>query len=81
MSQLTEFETFSVFKPGDYNLAPLDTLLGQVVAWSTRWRRCASQQRPRLTDRHHPARSPRNAPPTPPRRVQRSRRQARRFFS
>jgi hypothetical protein len=23
-----------VFKPGDYNLAALDTLLDQVVAWS-----------------------------------------------
>jgi len=24
-----------VFRPGDYNLAALDTLLDQVVAWST----------------------------------------------
>ena len=35
LSMLTEFENFSVFKPGDYNLAALDTLLDQVVAWST----------------------------------------------
>jgi NAD(P)H-dependent FMN reductase len=34
LSLLTEFENFSVFKPGDYNLAALDTLLDQVVAWS-----------------------------------------------
>ena len=35
LSLLTEFENFSVFKPGDYNLAALNTLLDQVVAWST----------------------------------------------
>jgi NAD(P)H-dependent FMN reductase len=35
LSLLTEFENFTVFKPGDYNLAALDTLLDQVVAWST----------------------------------------------
>ena len=35
LSLLTEFENFSVFKPGDHNLAALDTLLDQVVAWST----------------------------------------------
>jgi NAD(P)H-dependent FMN reductase len=34
LSLLTEFENFSVFKPGDYNRAALDTLLDQVVAWS-----------------------------------------------
>jgi NAD(P)H-dependent FMN reductase len=34
LSLLTEFENFSVFKPSDYNLAALDTLLDQVVAWS-----------------------------------------------
>jgi NAD(P)H-dependent FMN reductase len=34
LSLLTEFENFSVFKPGDYNTASLDTLLDQVVAWS-----------------------------------------------
>jgi NAD(P)H-dependent FMN reductase len=34
LSLLTEFENFSVFKPNDYNLAALDTLLDQVVAWS-----------------------------------------------
>ena len=35
LSLLTEFENFSVFEPGDYNVAALDTLLDQVVAWST----------------------------------------------
>jgi NAD(P)H-dependent FMN reductase len=35
ISMLTEFENFSVFKPGDFNRAALDTLLDQVVAWST----------------------------------------------
>jgi NAD(P)H-dependent FMN reductase len=35
LSLLTEFENFSVFKPGDYNRAALDTLLDQVIAWST----------------------------------------------
>jgi NAD(P)H-dependent FMN reductase len=34
LSLLTEFENFSVFKPGDYNRAALDILLDQVVAWS-----------------------------------------------
>jgi NAD(P)H-dependent FMN reductase len=34
-SLLTEFENFSVFKPGDYNRAALDTMLGQVISWST----------------------------------------------
>jgi NAD(P)H-dependent FMN reductase len=34
LSLLTEFENFSVFKPGDYNHAALDILLDQVVAWS-----------------------------------------------
>ncbi len=35
LSLLTEFESYTVFKPGDYNAAWLDTLLDQVVAWST----------------------------------------------
>jgi NAD(P)H-dependent FMN reductase len=34
LSLITEFENFSVFKPGDYNLTALDTMLDQVVAWS-----------------------------------------------
>lgn len=34
LSLLTEFENYSVFKPGDYNLPALDTLLDQLVAWS-----------------------------------------------
>ena len=35
LSLLTEFENFSVFKPSDYNKAALNTLLDQVIAWST----------------------------------------------
>ncbi|SFO50221.1 NAD(P)H-dependent FMN reductase [Pseudonocardia ammonioxydans] len=35
LSLVTEFEDFTVFRPGEYNLPNLDTLLGQVVAWST----------------------------------------------
>ncbi|GAA3042914.1 NAD(P)H-dependent FMN reductase [Actinokineospora globicatena] len=35
LSLMTEFENFSVFKPGDYNVPALTTLLDQVVAWST----------------------------------------------
>ena len=35
LSLLTEFENFTIFKPGDYNAAALDTLLDQVLAWST----------------------------------------------
>ena len=34
LSVITEFENFSTFKPGDYNVAALNTLLDQVVAWS-----------------------------------------------
>ncbi|GAB3009065.1 hypothetical protein GCM10023080_088990 [Streptomyces pseudoechinosporeus] len=35
LSLMTEFENFSVLKPGDHNVQALDTLLDQVVAWST----------------------------------------------
>jgi NAD(P)H-dependent FMN reductase len=35
LSLITEFEDFSVFRPGDYNLDALTTMLDQVVAWST----------------------------------------------
>jgi NAD(P)H-dependent FMN reductase len=35
LSLLTEFENFSVFKPGDFNVAALDKCVDQVVAWST----------------------------------------------
>jgi NAD(P)H-dependent FMN reductase len=35
LSLITEFEQFSVFKPGDYNLPALNTMLDQIVAWST----------------------------------------------
>jgi NAD(P)H-dependent FMN reductase len=34
LSLITEFENFSVFKPGDYNLDALTVLLDQVIAWS-----------------------------------------------
>ena len=34
LSLITEFENFSVFKPNDYNVAALETLLDQVIAWS-----------------------------------------------
>ncbi|MGW8886294.1 NADPH-dependent FMN reductase [Streptomyces sp. NPDC055749] len=34
LSMITEFENFSVFKPGDYNLQALDTMLDQVIVWS-----------------------------------------------
>ena len=35
LSLITEFENYSVFKPGDYNLGALNTLFDQVIAWST----------------------------------------------
>jgi NAD(P)H-dependent FMN reductase len=35
LSLITEFENFSTFKPGDYNLDALTVLLDQVIAWST----------------------------------------------
>jgi NAD(P)H-dependent FMN reductase len=35
LSLRTEFDNLAIFKPGDYNLAALDTLLDQVIAWST----------------------------------------------
>jgi NAD(P)H-dependent FMN reductase len=34
LSLITEFEYFSVFKPGEYNVGALDTLLDEVIAWS-----------------------------------------------
>jgi len=34
LSLITEFENFSVFKPGDYNIEALNVLLDQVIAWS-----------------------------------------------
>jgi NAD(P)H-dependent FMN reductase len=34
LSLITEFENFSVLKPGDHNVAGLTTLLDQVIAWS-----------------------------------------------
>jgi NAD(P)H-dependent FMN reductase len=35
LSLRTDFENYTVFKPGDHNAAALGTLLDQVVAWST----------------------------------------------
>jgi NAD(P)H-dependent FMN reductase len=35
LSLMTDFENFSVFKPGDYSAAALGTLLDQVITWST----------------------------------------------
>src|SRR5580700_9665541 len=35
LSLLTEFENFSVLKQSDYSQASLNTLLDQVIAWST----------------------------------------------
>jgi len=35
LSLIIGFENFSVFKPGDYNLPALNTMLDQVVDWST----------------------------------------------
>jgi NAD(P)H-dependent FMN reductase len=34
LSMFTEFENFTVLKPGEFNRAALDTLLDQVIAWS-----------------------------------------------
>src|ERR1700734_92579 len=34
LSLITDFENFSVFKPGDYSVAALHTMLDQVIAWS-----------------------------------------------
>lgn len=34
LSLITEFENFSVFRPGEYNISALNLLLDQVVAWS-----------------------------------------------
>ncbi|HMD93699.1 MAG TPA: NAD(P)H-dependent oxidoreductase [Trebonia sp.] len=34
LSLATDFENYTVFKPGDYQVAALTTLLDQVVAWS-----------------------------------------------
>jgi NAD(P)H-dependent FMN reductase len=33
LSMVTEFEDFSVFKPGDYNVGALQTLLDEVIGW------------------------------------------------
>lgn len=34
LSLFTDFENFSVFKPGDFQREALTTVLDQVVAWS-----------------------------------------------
>jgi len=33
LSLFTDFENFSVFKPGEYQEAPLHTMIDQLVAW------------------------------------------------
>ncbi|WP_327256528.1 NADPH-dependent FMN reductase [Streptomyces sp. NBC_01244] len=35
LSLITEFENYQVFKPGGYNLPALNTMLDQVIAWTT----------------------------------------------
>ena len=35
LSLLTDFENYTVFRPGDYHAAMLDTLIDQVIAWGT----------------------------------------------
>jgi hypothetical protein len=35
LSLMTDFENFSVLKPAGYHAASLETLLNQVIAWST----------------------------------------------
>jgi hypothetical protein len=35
LSLFTDFENFSVFKPGEHHIPALDTVLDQVVMWST----------------------------------------------
>jgi hypothetical protein len=45
LSLMTEFENFSVFTPGDYNLPALNTVLNQVVAWSTALAPCGCRNR------------------------------------
>jgi NAD(P)H-dependent FMN reductase len=44
LSLLTEFENYSVFKPGEQNLAALDTLLESSSPGALRWRSCVSQR-------------------------------------
>ncbi|MFI9330205.1 NADPH-dependent FMN reductase [Kitasatospora sp. NPDC052868] len=34
LSLITEFENYQVFKPGDYNVPALNTMIDQVIAWS-----------------------------------------------
>ena len=46
LSIVTEFENYSTFRPGDYNLPALDTLLDQVVAWSAALAPLRSTARP-----------------------------------
>jgi NAD(P)H-dependent FMN reductase len=46
ISLMTEFENFSVFKPNDYLISALNTLLDQVVAWSTALSPLRTQTRP-----------------------------------
>jgi len=34
LSLMSDFEDFRVFKPGEYNLAALERMLDQLIAWS-----------------------------------------------
>ena len=34
LSLATDFENYSAFKPGDYQLRRVDTMLDQLVAWT-----------------------------------------------
>ncbi len=44
LSLLTELENFAEFKPGEYNLAALHTMLDQVLAWSSALARCGRRR-------------------------------------
>ncbi|GGP55962.1 hypothetical protein [Streptomyces melanogenes] len=35
LSLHTDFENYSIFKPGDHNLQALSTMLDQVIAWTS----------------------------------------------
>ena len=35
LSLITEFENFSVLRPSNHSNAALDTMINQIVAWST----------------------------------------------
>ena len=45
LSLATEFENYSVFRPGDYNIPAVETMLDQVVAWSAALAPLRTEQR------------------------------------